>query len=35
MDADDWRDLGAEMLAFLLGAECPGCGRAGVLLCER
>lgn len=35
MDADDWRDLGAEALAFLLAAECPGCARGGTLLCER
>ena len=34
MDADAWRALGAEMLAFLLAAECPGCQRGGTLLCE-
>ena len=33
MDADDWRRLGRDALAFLLAATCPGCDRPGVLLC--
>lgn len=35
MDQSDWRRLGAEILAFLLAADCPGCGQGGTLLCER
>lgn len=34
MESNAWRSLGAEMLAFLLAAECPGCGRGGTLLCD-
>lgn len=34
MDAQEWRQLGSEALAFLLAADCPGCGRGGTLLCD-
>lgn len=34
MDPRAWNRIGREVLALLLAASCPGCDRAGTLLCD-